>query len=558
MIILGYSDYRPLLRILIVLGVSFCSILSYGQSNVKLPKTLLETSGSLRKSSIILGGRPLRYSKPVLGDSALLRVASGFQTRQEAKAIIQRFRDIGYPKSNTHLFDAKRIAFNQTFDDFILEAKDISWVNFDEYRNEDWFSLFMWTDSKSKTHKFRSLIYNCRFSDCTTMELFDPYIKVKNCYLSGKNRFRLKGNEELRISTCRSVGTIEFTGDFDHGGRRSDVILEASSFEEAIRVSLIDSLHFLSVGSVFDQSLTITEGKKCIIEIDNCKLPSVLEIENCDLVGLEINRSIFGHNLILNDVGISDPVSLEKCILPDTITVKRLQSSDGAILDFSDCLINSQKLNQNNKYKVRLNLDPSSIPFMSIPGYGKNFRLSLSQSSTFERTSSIYQALLLRYNELMFKDSYEALDKEWKETVYLHNGFVGIITNTLQKYWWDYGYSKWWIFLWSIGCVLLFSIINTLILKYFITKIYQPETAFDIEQVKQDWKELSHIKRFRKHFTTTVYFTGLIFFAIQFEPRRLVAAKGEYGQNLGALIYFLLIYATGLVCLGYIANLVIS
>jgi hypothetical protein len=168
-------------------------------------------------------------------------------------------------------------------------------------------------------------------------------------------------------------------------------------------------------------------------------------------------------------------------------------------------------------------------------GFDYDERYLLYQWSNPEATRSVYEALLVKFQNEKKLDSFERVDKEYFQ--FRHNWLV----NFISFCWWDYGYNKWLIIYWTIAFVLLFTAINFLnwnncLLAYPIKK------AGDISTTPSSWQKALKI----------LVYTSFIFFSIKVDFEKLSFKK------TGWLVYFFIQYIIGLICLFFIANAILK
>jgi hypothetical protein len=98
------------------------------------------------------------------------------------------------------------------------------------------------------------------------------------------------------------------------------------------------------------------------------------------------------------------------------------------------------------------------------------FYLKFDMNSSFTTRSDVYQSLLNTFKTAGYTESYEQLDKEYREFIHVHKGST--VTLWLDKYWWQFGYSKHYIFFWASGFVLFFTAINFFFFPFLNREVY--------------------------------------------------------------------------------------
>ena len=177
--------------------------------------------------------------------------------------------------------------------------------------------------------------------------------------------------------------------------------------------------------------------------------------------------------------------------------------------------------------KIR-NTDLTNIRF----DYDRNFKLY--QWPDMEVTSTIYEQLLVKFSVEKRQRSYQRVDIEYFR--YKNNALV----NFLALIWWNYGYDKWYILVWTIGFLLVFSIINFLNWKS-VSETYAAESN----------RAIGETTNLPERFWKVFIYTSIIFFSLKVDFEKLSFKK------TGALTYFFAIYLCGLLCLFFIANAIL-
>jgi hypothetical protein len=185
----------------------------------------------------------------------------------------------------------------------------------------------------------------------------------------------------------------------------------------------------------------------------------------------------------------------------------------------------------------------------------------------------IYLELRNRLLELNYIEDAKILDKEYREWVYLKKDPNNShwIVNTFHKHWWGYGYDKYLIAYNTILIYLFFCFLNLFFIRGICRKIYK----IDIVHTRlEDKKEENWFHRNRKSIFPVIFYTGLIFFGIYFKTENFIKTDETIHPKtvniftgwkfLGlswkfwGVFYFFFMYGTGLACLGYLANFILS
>ena len=172
--------------------------------------------------------------------------------------------------------------------------------------------------------------------------------------------------------------------------------------------------------------------------------------------------------------------------------------------------------------------------------------------------TNTYERLLKTQKDNGFTSSYEKLDKDYAEFKYIKSGkysfFGGWILNMVNKYWWGYGYDKTLIIVNTLLIFVLFSLINCIFFPW-ILNIYE---VHNIKSLGAAVTAKNVILQRIKIVPIAFFYTGLIFFGLKFSTENLKYKENLIGWRFFNLVYFFVIYISGLVCLGYLANFILS
>lgn len=249
------------------------------------------------------------------------------------------------------------------------------------------------------------------------------------------------------------------------------------------------------------------------------------------------------------------------CIFNGSFNVQLKAKQTGSTIYFNKCLFNSKASIDNieadtlifNTCTVAEGFSisftplykPVTLKFLNTDFSKIDFeydgRYKLYQWSNRYLTQSIYEKLLLKFSTEKKLDSYKYLDIEYFK--YRHN----VIVNTINYFWWNYGYNKWLIILWTIGFLLIFSIINS---NNWVTlyRIYPIVSELDFIDINDKSNLKSKINSFLRIFV----YTSFIFFSLRIDFNILSFKNTKY------LMYFFFQYLTGLICLFFIANSILK
>jgi hypothetical protein len=188
--------------------------------------------------------------------------------------------------------------------------------------------------------------------------------------------------------------------------------------------------------------------------------------------------------------------------------------------------------------KTALNITGTDIEKISLDY--SYFKLYFPKTASANDISALYKQLLDKYShdgELM---NYQAVDIDFHE-------YQGGIFNKVSHYWWNYGYNKQRIFVWTFLFMLAFATIN-----YFnLSKAIDSYKIDNIQKWINDSGRRSKYHKAKKLLASILYTSG-IFFGIKLNFEKLQFSR------VGYAVFILIQFLVGLVCTGFIVNLIFS
>jgi len=260
-------------------------------------------------------------------------------------------------------------------------------------------------------------------------------------------------------------------------------------------------------------------------------------------------RANFGSRADFKYAQFHSITNFQNAMLPKYIDLSYVNNIKEEI-DFTTSIIKDE-----NKI-CKINLINSNID--KIKFRYSRFKLHFPNNTDPEIKTYVYEKLLNKTAKEGFILSYEKLDKEYKEFIYLESGkyskSYGQVVNWVSNIWWDYGYNKLLIFRNSLILFLFFYIINSIFYKSMICKVYIIE---DFKKLKEKYKNRTLINLLRV-LLTSIFYTSFIFFGIKFSLKNLKIKENIYSWNFLLLLNFFAQYILGLICLAYMANFIIT
>jgi len=337
-----------------------------------------------------------------------------------------------------------------------------------------------------------------------------------HCVLNKKTSLISKDTIKKNISFLN----CEFFNDFVSASLSSDT---TDSSAPAARLKTAGTLRFY--GCVFHGKLDLSKGdytKNSKILLQHCALPNILDLSG---------------------------VTADQVDLRDEDTTSKI------------CYINLTGFNIN-----KLDIDY------------RNFQLYFPKDVSNDRVLSCYEKLLAIFKTSGYEESYEKLDAEFRHRqaiignhtanehfykyiknisphfatlsanfLWLSNTLrLPVILDRLNRIWWNYGYDRLRVVYWSLFIVLMFSWFNSFHYKnllsiYYVRNLDPSGIHYKPNQINY------HIVRLWYCFL----YTSFVFFKINFDFGKMNFAS-RY------MVILLVQYLIGLVCTGFILNLIIS
>ncbi len=338
---------------------------------------------------------------------------------------------------------------------------------------------------------------------------------------------------------------------------------EEYMFQEALFIAGAGDTPNVEINRCYLKNLIINGGRFSLFSISRSELQKLtltnisfydyfilsdassefLKIENC-LFSKPVLMSITSDKLSyfsLEGNRFDSYFDFELLNLPDTLNLQNLD-----LLNFNG-IIDLTKSKRTKSRKCLINLYRTDIDKIRLRY--TDFQLYFPKDISFEDSVYVYQSLLNRLEKDGLPDSYKKLDIELKELKYRHNKKK--ITMWIDKTWWNYGYNKEFVILNTLLICLCFFFINFLFFKPLLFKVYT------IEPIKAQYDNIA-----RKYYSNTIVqkilnslyclvYTCYIFWGIKLDYLKL-------NIKTPAFVWIIFQYISGIVCLAYIANYIIT
>ena len=237
-------------------------------------------------------------------------------------------------------------------------------------------------------------------------------------------------------------------------------------------------------------------------------------------------------------------VGFDLATLPDYLCFEYVRKIKNEI-DLTYAHLDEHKRTNNKNYRCKINLLNSDISKIKI-NY-EIFKLWFPNYSTYEEKISTYEKLLKKFKDDSFLESYKKLDIEYQDYKNTYNG--KIVLNWFLKYWWNYGYDKELVLVWSLCLFLVFSFLNSFLFEYLQRNVFEVNFKF-YTKIDSKHSLLKTLKNSALYSINPLIYTAVIFFGIKISLE-------HFKKFSGWVLYIWLIYIVGLFCLAYIFNIII-
>jgi len=320
----------------------------------------------------------------------------------------------------------------------------------------------------------------------------------------------------LGFYDCKFQGPINFT---NYDTVREDLQFYSCQFD--------NELSFRPAGEDPEYAIMMTgslnESNYSNIKSDiffyKSELGKKLDFSYCHLLN--------GHNIILKMTN-----------LPDTLDLSHSEISGSLRLD-------EAYPNKRNDI-CQINLLYTNMDKIRMTRY-QYFHLYfpdsvLKEPGSVDMIAGTYEALLNNFKRNGYSDSYRKLDIEYKEWKSGKNLWMWI-----SSWWWKFGYEKWRVLIWSIGLLLIFSLINI----FLYEDLMATYNVAQLDKNKYSFSKIGFLK-YLEMFWVSVMYTGFVFFKISFDFDKITIVKWRI------LMWLFFQYVVGLVCTAYILNWIVG
>ena len=281
-----------------------------------------------------------------------------------------------------------------------------------------------------------------------------------------------------------------------------------------------------------------------------------VSIENSHLEYVHIENSSI-NNLTLKNIHVKKPlvVDLRNSGKPYHITLDSIDFDAAATIEFLtvDDRFGHYIFYDTDHKDSRISLTARRTDMHKVKLWYFDFKLLFTYALNLDEMKQSYRQLMEKYQVSGQQESYERVDRDYKEFMREQQlGYlVGGLVNELDKWWWDYGYNRQLVVQNSVLFFLLFVAINFFLYTQLLSDGYPIKKFKEIDD-EQKRKYLDNpIKGQLMRIPYVALYTGYIFWGLKLEKDNINV------KHLGMFSYVLIQYVTGVVCLAYIANLIV-
>lgn len=263
-------------------------------------------------------------------------------------------------------------------------------------------------------------------------------------------------------------------------------------------------------------------GDTLDIEFRNTHINSPLPILRlAKFQRIYFNECTFGPNAEIIDI-LGDEVHFINCNqLPSTTTLL---------------------LTPNTK-KLKLELTNSNLGGSRFVMNG-DIELLFPDGTKKDNITNTYESLLNKFKTEGKFESYKELDIQYKKELAKRGNIFEKALSIVNNIWWNYGYSKSRVILWTFTFLILFFVMNVI----FWERI---QSVYPMNEENIIKNKLTFLNKIR-YYASIFFYTALIFFSLRIDFDRLKFSS----TRIVAL--FLLQYIAGIICLLFITSAILK
>jgi uncharacterized protein YjbI with pentapeptide repeats len=350
-------------------------------------------------------------------------------------------------------------------------------------------------------------------------------------FKKGVNFTNAKFKKYVFFSSAKFARVASFNGIITTDS--TDFNFDGASFPDLLDFSFVKNIH-----NTIDLTSASFDSTKLYTE--TTRKWHYINLYDSDISKIKIDYQHFrlcffanGMNYKLGDNGSGDKVN-SFVIKGDSLIFNK------KIYSLSDTSLYKQLLKMEPFQNYLAQIFPTSKPNDDAARF---FLIKCVNEKFFPRTLSkdeiisIFETALKNFEINGQKVSYENMDIDYKDFKFGKYSLAHI--------WYCYAYHKEWIFLWTAGFIFLFTIITFFFIRTWNNPVENNGTYY-IANIPSN----SGSYFFSKLWYSFIY-TSTIFFLLGLKIENLNFKKP-------GVVYIILMYLTGLLCLGYMTNFVLQ
>ncbi len=416
------------------------------------------------------------------------------------------------------------------YDKKIKQSVNYGFVKFLKSVNSNYAEFTQSANFNSAEFTGPAIFLNTKFSDTSrfTFSLFRKYAAFNlSQFFSNADFSGIRFLDTASFIDTRFLKGVNFTSTkFTKGGNffgtlfSGDVIFNDVEFQKHVKFSgagFFQSVDFSS--AIFHQESTF----------------DISYLSFSDKTKFYFNQTLFPDTIIFANNNVTNDIYFTNADFTSASTGNT----------------NRQQGKRINIYLLNTNISKIHIDYI-------HFKLLLPDSTfqedgnktkaiSFEEKAAVYEALLNNFKTNGQTESYKLLDIEYQEFKW-HNGLWTNHLAWLPKFWWNFGYDKEYIFLWTALFLIVFTCFTYFFIYSLNTKIY----IIDKIPVNIVWQKKMSFRDFIKRLWFSFMYTSTVFFKLSVDIKNL-----EFKERRGTF-YIIVVYTIGLVCIAYMANFVLQ
>ena len=259
---------------------------------------------------------------------------------------------------------------------------------------------------------------------------------------------------------------------------------------------------------------------------------------------LDIEDCFLNSNFTILPISNVQKIVFNNCVFGDM--VRRIQIKADTVrfinCDFSTGNVTLEILPSHKNVCFELyRTDLSNIRFI----YQKEIDLLFLRDTSYEIRKTVFEKLLSKFKAEGKDVSFKNLDIKYEWWKACNESWYDYSWAILNRIWWNFGYSKGLVFLWTLFFLAIFTLFN---LKNwaFVSKTYP------IETISQNFETVAATGKTSKKYLLVMLYTCLVFFSLNVDFKNLKIIKLRFA------IAFIIQYLIGLTCLIFITNAILK